>query len=201
MRKSLKTLLGIEKDSQFSTRVIILSLPSALLFIALAAFKFLSPWMAFLCYAFIIVFNMFSLFPISYEMQILRNYVYSLSNERMNESKDMDFSEKDTKDLADAINSIHRFWTSKADTLEAQALSDAAVFDTLPDPIIMLDGEGNITGSNFPARRLLGEDILSRNIDKLFSTPIFINSIDNVLKNQSSSESLVFHAPEYNNRQ
>ncbi|MBR3502231.1 MAG: hypothetical protein IKO06_04925 [Alphaproteobacteria bacterium] len=201
MRKSLKTLLGIEKDSQFSTRVIILSLPSALLFIALAAFKLLSPWMAFLCYAFIIVFNMFSLFPISYEMQILRNYVYSLSNERMNESKDMDFSEKDTKDLADAINSIHRFWTSKADTLEAQALSDAAVFDTLPDPIIMLDGEGNITGSNFPARRLLGEDILSRNIDKLFSTSIFINSIDNVLKNQSSSESLVFHAPEYNNRQ
>ena len=64
MQKSLKTLLGIEKDSQFSTRVIILSLPSALLFIALAAFKLLSPWMAFLCYAFIIVFNMFSLFSV-----------------------------------------------------------------------------------------------------------------------------------------
>lgn len=197
MKKYIKTLLDLERDSQFSTRVIVLSLPSAVLFIALALFNFLSPWSAFLCYIITIIFNMFSLLPISYELQSLRRYIYSLAKD---EQKDINLSEKDTKDIAEAINSVHKLWISKTDTLEAQTLSDAAVFDTLPDPILMLDSKGNITGSNLAARQLLGDDILSRNIDTLFTTNIFISSVEKVLKNQSQSESLVFQAPQYNNK-
>ena len=96
---------------------------------------------------------MFSLFPLSYEMQSLRKYIYSLTNETENK-QNLELSEKDAKELAEAINSYHKFWTSKTDTLEAQTMSDAAVLDTLPDPILMLDGEGNITGSNLAARNL-----------------------------------------------
>lgn len=197
MKKYIKTLLDLERDSQFSTRVIVLSLPSAVLFIALALFNFLSPWSAFLCYIITIIFNMFSLLPISYELQSLRRYIYSLAK---NEQKDINLSEKDTKDIAEAINSVHKLWISKTDTLEAQMLSDAAVFDTLPDPILMLDGEGNITGCNLAARQLLGDDILSRNIDTIFTTNIFISSVEKVLKNKSLSESLVFQASQYNNK-
>lgn len=197
MKKYIKTLLDLERDSQFSTRVIVLSLPSAVLFIALALFNFLSPWSAFLCYIITIIFNMFSLLPISYELQSLRRYIYSLAK---NEQKDINLSEKDTKDIAEAINSVHKLWISKTDTLEAQTLSDAAVFDTLPDPILMLDSKGNITGSNLAARQLLGDDIVNRNIDAIFTTNIFISSVEKVLKNQSQSESLVFQASQYNNK-
>lgn len=197
MKKYIKTLLDLERDSQFSTRVIVLSLPSAVLFIALALFNFLSPWSAFLCYIITIIFNMFSLLPISYELQSLRRYIYSLAK---NEQKDINLSEKDTKDIAEAINSVHKLWISKTDTLEAQTLSDAAVFDTLPDPILMLDSKGNITGSNLAARQLLGDDIVNRNIDAIFTTNIFISSVEKVLKNQSQSESLVFQATQYNNK-
>ncbi|MCQ2734680.1 MAG: PAS domain-containing protein, partial [Alphaproteobacteria bacterium] len=197
MKKYIKTLLDLERDSQFSTRVIVLSLPSAILFIALALFNFLSPWSACLCYIITIIFNMFSLLPISYELQSLRRYIYSLAK---NEQKDINLSEKDTKDIAEAINSVHKLWISKTDTLEAQTLSDAAVLDTLPDPILMLDSKGNITGSNLAARQLLGDDILSRNIDAIFTTNIFISSVEKVLKNQSMSESLVFQAPQYDNK-
>ncbi|MEE6206613.1 MAG: ATP-binding protein [Alphaproteobacteria bacterium] len=197
MQKYFKTLLDLERDSQFSTRVIILSIPSALLFIMLAILDLLSPWYAFTCYVITIIFNMFSLLPISYELQGLRRYIYALAN---NEPKDINFSEKDTMEIAEAINLVHKLWTSKTDTLEAQAMSDAAVFDTLPDPILMLDGEGNITGSNLAARQLLGSDIISRNIDTVFSTNILISSVEKILKNKSPSESLVFQAPQYNNR-
>ena len=197
MPKYIKTLLNLERDSQFSTRVIILSIPSAILFIALAIFGLLSPWYAFTCYVITIIFNMFSLLPISYELQGLRRYIYALAN---NEQKDINFSEKDALKIAEAIDSVHKMWTSKTDTLEAQAMSDAAVFDTLPDPILMLDGEGNITGSNLAARQLLGNDIVSRNIDMVFSTNILISSVEKILKNKSLSENLVFQAPQYNNR-
>ena len=201
MQHQLKSIMGIDRDSQFSTRVIILSLPSALLFLTLTLLNFLTPLTSLICYIIIIIFNMFSLFPLSYEMQTLRKYVYSLASEQKNTIDDIQLSEKDTQELANAINSIHRFWVSKTDTLEAQTISDAAVLDTLPDPILMLDGEGNITGSNLAARNFLGEDIVNRRIDNVFSTNIFIATVDKILKGKSVSERLVFHAPEYNNLQ
>ena len=135
MRHNLKSIMGIDRNSQFSTRVLILSIPSALIFVALTLFDQLSPLLSFVCYIVIILFNMVSLFPISYELQALRKYIYSLANERYAEQNSLKLSEKDAQELAEAINSIHRFWTSKTDTLEAQTISDAAVLDTLPDPI------------------------------------------------------------------
>ena len=193
MLQNMKRLLGLEKDSSFSTRVLILSLPSAILFALLAYFGLVTPLMALICYVIIIIFNMFSLFPLSYEMQSLKQYIYSLANEQEDYSK-LNLSEKDAQKIADAVNSIHRFWTSKAESLEAQTMSDAAVLDTLPDPILMLDGEGVITGGNLSARTFLGEEVIGNNIDTIFNTNIFIASVEKVLKGSSSSESLVFHA-------
>lgn len=201
MRHNLKSIMGIDRNSQFSTRVLILSIPSALIFVALTLFDQLSPLLSFVCYIVIILFNMVSLFPISYELQALRKYIYSLANEHYAEQNSLKLSEKDAQELAEAINSIHRFWTSKTDTLEAQTISDAAVLDTLPDPILMLDTEGNITGANLSARNFLGGDVTNRSIDSIFSTNIFIASVDKVLKGKSESENLMFHAPEYHNRQ
>ena len=200
MQHSIKSIMGIDRDSQFATRVIILSIPSAVLFITLTIFDQLPPLLSFICYIVIIIFNMFSLFPISYELQTLRKYIYSLASDQNSVQDEIQLSEKDAQELADAVNSIHRFWTSKADTLEAQTMSDAAVLDTLPDPILMLDSEGNITGSNSAARILLGKDIVNHNIDTVFTTNIFITSVEKILKGQSDSESLIFHAPEYHNR-
>ena len=193
MLKNMKRLLGLEKDSSFSTRVIILSLPSAVVFILLSMLNIVSPWISFFCYVIIILFNMFSLLPLSYEMQSLKQYIYSLAGDEKN-NPDLKLSEQDAKKIAEAVNSIHRFWASKAESLEAQTMSDAAVLDTLPDPILMLDGEGAVTGSKLSARNLLGEDIVGRNIDSIFNVNIFVASVEKVLKGKSESESLVFHA-------
>lgn len=113
MKHNLKSLMGIDRNSQFSTRVIILSLPSALLFIALTLLGLLSPLTSFICYIITIIFNMFSLFPISYELQTLRKYIYSLAADSANNGAMPPLSEKDAQELAAAINSVHRFWISK----------------------------------------------------------------------------------------
>lgn len=191
MFRNIKDFKSYEKDSQLSTRVIILSIPSALLFITLTYFRILSPATAFLCYAVILIFNMFSLFPLSYEMRSLRKYIYSLVNEKP-DTQPLELLENDTKEIAEAVNSMHRFWSSQTDTLKAQTISDAAVLDTLPDPIIMIDNEGNITGSNSAARQLFGNSMLMHNIDTIFDVNIFIKSVEKILLGKSESESLVF---------
>lgn len=196
MRKELKKLLALKQSSQFLLKVIILSLPSALLFLILVYFKILPISTAILCYFFILAFNIFSLFPLSSEMQSLRKYIYSLATEE-SEKRPLNFMEKDTQDLAEAINSIHRFWASKTDSLEAKALTASAVLDTLPDPIIIIDNEGNITGNNASASRLFGNNLSSRNIDSLFKTNIFIKAVEKVLQNKSEAESLIFKDSEH----
>ena len=187
-------------NKAFVKRVFITSLPPVVIFSVLVIFDWLPVDIALLCCLFSIISNVFMLFPISSELHTLRKYIESLAVGKVNEL-DIDLSEKDTKDLAQAITSIHRLWTSKTDALEAQALSDAAVFDTFPDPILMLDGEGNIIGSNMAAKQFLGYDIIYNNIDRIFSTNIFINSVAKVLKGNSDSERVVFHTPERGNRQ
>ena len=196
MFKELNKLLVLKQSSQFLLKVVILSLPSALLFLTLVHFNILPLLTAFICYFFILAFNLFSLFPLSIELQSLRHYIYSLATDE-SEKKTLDFVEKDTQDLADAINSIHRFWASKTDSLEAKALTASAVLDTLPDPIIIIDNEGNITGNNTSASRLFGDDLSSRNIDSLFKTNIFIKSVEKVLQNKSEAESLIFKDTEH----
>ena len=96
MLQDFKKLIRLEKDSQFSTRVLILSLPSAILFITLTVLGILSPAISLLCYTITIIFNMFSLFPISYEMQSLRRYIYSLLNENELDTN-LNLSDKEAK--------------------------------------------------------------------------------------------------------
>ena len=182
----------IDKNSNLAPRVLILSVPSALVFITLTMFDMLTPYWAVVSYAMIVVFNIAFLLPISFELQQLKKYIYNLS--KGEEPLDIKLSEQEAVEIAKAINSMHQFWVYKTDVLEAQSMSDAAVLDTLPDPILMIDRSGNILGANLSTRKLLGENITDKNIENIFNSNNFINAVSKVLKKESESENLVFYA-------
>ncbi len=187
---------AIEKNSDFVTRVLILSVPSALVFIILTMFELLTPYWAVVSYAMIIIFNIAFLLPISFELQQLKKYIYNMAKGEIDENFDVKLSEQEAKDIAQAINSIHKFWVYKTDALEAQSMSDTAVLDTLPDPILMIDRAGNILGANLSARKLLGDKIIEKNIEKVFNSNSFIKSVTKILKKESEAENLVFYTKE-----
>ena len=188
----------INLNPQYLRRVFVLSLPLVVVFSGLGIMQYVSPAVAAFCSAVTVISNLLFIYPISSELRVLRNYIMDLAGGT--DKTDIKLSQKDTRDLAQAIIAIHKLWASKTDTLEAQMLSDAAVFDTLPDPIVMIDNEGGITNCNLAAKLLLGKETKTRSIDRIFSTNIFIAAVEKILKNKSDSESLMFHAPEYNNR-
>ena len=201
MLKYFKSLKYIRLNSQLSGRAFVVSAPVLLLLIYFCYTGVLSPLSVLLMYAVFLFLTAFVLLPLNYELLYLQQYISSLINGNEIHLQDINLSEKETKKLADAIYSFHRFWTSKTDTLEAQTMSDAAVFDTLPDPIILIDNEANITAANRSARSSFGQDIIDKQIDILFPVNIFVASIERILKNKSDSESLIFHTPEHQNQQ
>lgn len=188
--------LGIEKNSKFAERVLFLSFPTAMVFIVLAAFRLVDPTLAVISLAAVVMFNIILLFPLTFELQQIKRYITSMAQDGNFEEKGMTLSEDDAREIVEAVNAMHRFWAQKTDMLEAQTISDTAVLDSLPDPIIVIDRAGNILGANLSARTSFGKNITNRNIDKLFKSNNFINAVSKVLNKESKSENLIFYTGE-----
>ena len=88
---------------------------------------------------------------------------------------------------------MHIFWAQKTNALEAQTISDTAVLDSLPDPLLMIDRSGNILGANLSARTLFGKSVTDKNIENLFNSESFNKSVSKVLNKKSKSENLIFY--------
>ena len=193
--KSRKSL-GFEKNTQFVERILFLSFPTALVFVVLSAFNLVDPVLAIISLAAVVAFNIALLFPLTFELQQIKKYVVSLAKGEISDNELLTLSEDETKDLIAAINNMHHFWAQKTDVLEAQTISDTAVLDSLPDPIMVIDRSGNILGANLSARTAFGEKITDKNVDKIFNSHSFINAVSRVLNKESASENLIFYVEE-----
>ena len=193
--KSRKSL-GFEKNTQFVERILFLSFPTALVFVVLAAFNLVDPVLAVISLAAVVAFNIVLLFPLTFELQQIKRYVAKIASEGVSDEDLIALSEEETKELIAAINNMHHFWAQKADVLEAQTISDTAVLDSLPDPIMVIDRAGNILGANLAARNSFGEKITDKNIDKVFPSHSFVKAVSRVLKKESVSENLIFYVEE-----
>ena len=79
--KRRSKLFEIEKDTNFANRILALSMPPAMVFIMLVALKLLPASIAVMAYASIILFNIVWLFPLTFELQQIRKYIFRLSKE------------------------------------------------------------------------------------------------------------------------
>lgn len=177
-----KEFLGIDKDSGFSLRVLILSVPAGLIFLILALFDILSPFSAAVSYICVLFFNTVFLMPISVEIQQIKKYIQNLSSGVTEDDLLKNMTEKETRDLTEAINSMHKFWIDKAEMLENRTLSDAAVLDTLPDPLVMINQNGIVIGANLAARRLFAADLNNKAFDSFVSDEKFNVALQQVLE-------------------
>ena len=165
MFERARKALGIEKNSKFVEKVLFLSFPTALVFVILAAFRMVDPMLAVISLGAVVMFNIAFLFPLTFELQQIKKYISSLSDGETPEEKEIALSEKEARDIVEAVNAMHRFWAQKTDRLEAQTISDTAVLDSLPDPIMVIDRAGNILGANLAARGNSGGNAVHDGID------------------------------------
>ena len=182
--------LGIDKNSGFSLRVLVLSVPAGLIFFILAVLEILPISLAISSYVSILFFNTVFLMPMSLELQKIKKYIRSLSSGVSEEDLLKDMSEKETRDLTEAINSMHRFWADKTEMLENRTLSDAAVLDTLPEPLLMVNKSGVIIGANRAVRLLFNDDLKNKQIGDLITDTMFHTTLNKILSLESRNEDM-----------
>lgn len=98
----VRNIFSIEKDTKFAARIMFLSAPAALVFMLLVLFELISPLLAVLSLAAVVIFNIVMLFPITFEMQQIRKYISNLSNGGEFDEKALKLSEKTPKILSAA---------------------------------------------------------------------------------------------------
>ena len=183
-------ILGIDKNSSFAARVLILSIPAGLLFLIFGLAQILPYSLALGAYICILFFNTVFLLPMSVEIQQIKKYIQSLSTGTSEEALLKNMTEKETRDLTEAINSMHKFWVDKTEMLENRTLSDAAVLDTLPDPLLMVNKNNTIIGANRAMRLLFGTDLLNKQIQDIITDSKFNTELSRVLSLETRSSDL-----------
>lgn len=173
--------LGIDKSSGFSLRVLALSVPAGLIFLILGVSELLPFSLALLSYISILFFNTVFLLPLATEIQQVKRYIQELSEGKNEEELLKKMTEKETLDLTEAINSMHHFWMAKQEQLENRTLTDAAVLDILPDPLVIINKTGNIIGANLAARRLFDVDLTDKDVRSIVNDKDFTMAMEKVL--------------------
>lgn len=183
-------ILGIDKNSGFALRVLVLSIPAGLIFLILGMLDILPIFLALGSYMCILFFNTVFLLPMSAEIQQIKKYIQNLASGMSEEALLKDMTEKETRDLTEAINSMHKFWGDKIEMLENRTLSDAAVLDTLPNPLLMVNKAGVIIGANRAVRQLFLLDVSDKEIRTIIKDAGFSAALDRIFSAESRREDL-----------
>lgn len=83
--------------------------------------------------------------------------------------------------LADAFLSVKNIWSN-------QTLSDSSILENLPDPLLMINADGEIVFANQISRSVFGENIIHHSVNALFSDEPFQRATQAVLTETSDAE-------------
>jgi two-component system phosphate regulon sensor histidine kinase PhoR len=86
-----------------------------------------------------------------------------------------------TNDLLAAVLRLDRVWRERADALHSGIGENRGVFDSLPDPLILLDARRRVTFGNQAARQLLGTIAVGSDLAVALRDPTVLEAVDGVL--------------------
>lgn len=184
-----KNIIAESAPKKFFDRLITINLPTASILFILAVLEEVAVSTALVSFASALILSIVITLPFFMDLQALANYTKDLT--KGNVTTPQNLTLKDSEEAAEivkAINEMHNIWSSTSQKLEAQTITDAAVLDSLPDPLIMVDKELKITGANLTARDVFGHNIREQQINRIFNNETFLNKLKQVIANHSKEE-------------
>lgn len=98
-----------------------------------------------------------------------------------------------TNDLLAAVLRLDRVWRERAEALHSGLGENRGVFDSLPDPLILLDARRRVTFGNQAARQLLGNFSVGADLALALRDPTVLDAVDGVLQDGNGRQA-EFHS-------
>ncbi len=181
----------VEPLYRFSERVLTVCAPSAIMLLALVWAGEVQPGSAVVGFGMVVSLTIVLTLPFLTNLQNLAQYTHKLAqDEDVSEIPQIGSADDESARIVAAINQMRNIWTSRAEQLEAQTMSDAAVLDSLPDPLLMLDEDGIVTGANFAARGFFGFNARNKKLSDLIDDETLLAAAGRILDKKSKKETL-----------
>lgn len=182
----------LETPYRFVPRVLAISFPTALMLLSFVVLDEVNPLSAIFGFCMVVSFNILLTMPFFTNLQNLTQYTKELAeNENVSSLELLNQNEDDeSSQIVQAITQMRSVWISKNAELEAQTISDSAVLDSLPDPLLMLNKNGLIIGANQASRSLFGENVREKKLKDLFFMPALLAGASDVLEGREDHQEL-----------
>ncbi|MCP4395055.1 MAG: hypothetical protein GY804_12430 [Alphaproteobacteria bacterium] len=151
--------------NRFTSRVMMVCFPTALLLLILVFAHKLEPEIAVMSFAGVVIVNVIIMLPFLYDLQRISDYAKELSLNTENDVPKIDvFDEtEEVGQIVAAVTKMHSAWKNQRKELKNTTLTNAAVIDSLPDPLLIFDKEGGVVNANYAAR-----DVFERSLKGMF---------------------------------
>ena len=195
-------------------RLFVLNIPLAIILLLLVLTKELDPYIALFSFLSAGALTVVLILPFLYELEKfvshLRRFTSGKPMDGEEQSDDVAasvFKKKKQKiilsprthaevsKISDALSQLKENWKTRMGLLEAQTLSDAAIIDNLPDPLLMLDFDKKVVGENKAARSLFHTSLIEKEISSFIKDKDFLIALSKVLEDKQSKEVIEFSLP------
>ena len=181
----------VEPLYRFSERVLTVCAPSAVMLLALVWAGEVQPGSAVVGFGMVVSLTIVLTLPFLTNLQNLAQYTHKLAQEEdVSELPRIGSANDESARIVAAINQMRNIWTTRAEQLEAQTMSDAAVLDSLPDPLLMLDEDGIVTGANFAARSFFGFNSRDKKLSDLIDDEALLAAVQRILDKKSKKRNV-----------
>ncbi len=174
-------------------RIFLLTFPMAVSFLVLMIFGQIPPLSALIGFGLAFLFTFLLAGPFLKELEQLITYLKQEAEGRVNiQIPRFMKRRREAFKIVQAFNQIKMSWQVKNKILEAQTLSDSAILESLPEPLLMLNKTADVVSANLSARQLLGGGIVYKNAKEILNNKFFLNTLRKVLENQTTQEIVEF---------
>ncbi|MDD4519604.1 MAG: ATP-binding protein [Alphaproteobacteria bacterium] len=185
------------ETKSYSDRLFLLNLPLFIVLLFLVVFEKLSPLIAIGSFFCAFLLSWFFVFPWVKHLEKVRNQIQHLLQWKGEEDEfHPDFTAwqkfknlfEQSGKVNESIQQFKYYWRTKTHLLEVQTMTDAAIIDNLPDPVLMIDEQKVIVFENKRVRDLFGNRLVGKNISEFMKEEGFLNYLDHILLKQKAQE-------------
>jgi len=182
--------------NHFTERVLMINLPLAVCLLLLVIVEELQPFTAVITFGTVVMVSILIIIPFMEQLQSVSDYSRSLIRS-IDEGKDLplyngEALDGEYGDIIGAINRLHNVWAAHKEYSESAHISDSAILDILPDPLLLLGQKQEIVGANLAARNLFGSEVRTMPLDKIIVNEDALHLIKKVIDAEEYKDALEF---------
>ena len=174
-------------------RMFLLTFPMTVSFLVLMLFGQIPPLSALIGFGLTLFFTFLFSIPFLKELEILINYLKQEAEGKQNITTPHFFKKRrEAFKIVQSFNQIKLRWLNKTRLLEAQTLSDTAILEQMPEPVLLLNKDGDFVWQNLAAKKLFSEKIIHRNANDFTKERILLDAVMRILSHQTQQEESEF---------